>query len=375
MLKQRRAGVAFDLNASEIAGAVSKAKTSTGKARAAIKYLLQIGFLPTQLADSFAIAFGGATMYRNRINTYKQQGFTQKEAETKAFEDFQEISESTQQSARPDKISQQQASVLGRLILAFQNTPSQYVRLMKKAGSDLINRRISKGYTDQARSDMSNISKIIYYGAVQNVIFYSLQSALFAMLFGEDEEDEEKTEKFFKTKKQRVINGSIDTVLRGAGIAGAVISTIKNTAIKYAENQKKDWGKEDNIIMMELLQLSPPIGIKARKYRSYEKTMDYNKKVIDEMDTFDVNNPIWDAYSQIIEAATNVPLARLYRKVDNLRAAVDTENAWWQRLATGLGWSRWDVGVKDKEVDEVRDYIKKSNKSRNKKKSKLIIID
>ena len=375
MLKQRRAGVAFDLNASEIASAVSKAKTPTGKARAAIAYLLQIGFLPTQLADSFAIAFGGATMYRNRVETYIKQGFTQQQAETKAFEDFQEISESTQQSARPDKISQQQASVLGRLILAFQNTPSQYVRLMKKAGSDLINRRISKGYTNQARSDMSNISKIIYYGAVQNVIFYSLQSALFAMLFGEDEEDEEKTEKFFKTKKQRVINGSIDTVLRGAGIAGAVISTIKNTAIKYAENQKKDWGKEDNIIMMELLQLSPPIGIKARKYRSYEKTMDYNKKVIDEMDTFDVNNPIWDAYSQIIEAATNVPLARLYRKVDNLRAAVDTENAWWQRLATGLGWSRWDVGVKDKEVEEVKERIKKSNKSRNKKRGKLIIID
>ena len=371
MLKQRRAGVAFDLNASEIASAVSKAKTPTGKARAAIKYLLQIGFLPTQLADSFAIAFGGATMYRNRINTYMQQGFTQQQAETKAFEDFQEISESTQQSARPDKISQQQASVLGRLILAFQNTPSQYVRLMKKAGSDLINRRISKGYNDQARSDMSNISKIIYYGAVQNVIFYSLQSALFAMLFGEDEEDEEKTEKFFKTKKQRVVNGSIDTVLRGAGIAGAVISTIKNTAIAYAENQKKTWNKEDNIIMMELLQLSPPIGIKARKYRSYERTMDINKKVIDEMDTFDINNPIWDAYSQIIEAATNVPLARLYRKVDNLRAAVDTENAWWQRLATGLGWSRWDVGVKDKEVDEVRDHIKKSNKSRNKKKKGL----
>ena len=36
MLKQRRAGVAFDLNASEIASAVSKAKTPTGKARAAI---------------------------------------------------------------------------------------------------------------------------------------------------------------------------------------------------------------------------------------------------------------------------------------------------------------------------------------------------
>ena len=55
------------------------------------------------------------------------------EAETKAFEDFQATAESTQQSARPDMISQQQASVLGRMILAFQNVTSQYVRLMKKA--------------------------------------------------------------------------------------------------------------------------------------------------------------------------------------------------------------------------------------------------
>ena len=137
VLKQRRAGVAFDINANEIASAVGKSKTAAGKVRAAVKYLLQIGFLPTQIADSFAISLGGASMYRNRVNTYKSQGLSQKEAEAKAFTDFQEVSEATQQSARPDMISQQQASVLGRLILAFQNTPSQYVRLIKKAGLDL----------------------------------------------------------------------------------------------------------------------------------------------------------------------------------------------------------------------------------------------
>ena len=363
MLKQRRAGVAFDVNANEIANAVSKSKQPV---RAAIRYLLQIGFLPTQLADSFAISLGGASMYRNRVNTYLKQGLEQKEAETKAFNDFQEISESTQQSARPDKISQQQASPLGRMILAFQNTPSQYVRLMKKAGLDLINRRKTPPYANQAKSDMSNISKIIYYGAIQNIIFYGLQSAMFAMLFDDDEKDEE----FFEKKRDRILNGSLDTILRGMGVGGAVVSTIKNTAIKYAENQKKDWGKEDNVVMMEMLQLSPPIGIKARKLSSAQKTMDFNKKVIEEMDTFDIDNPVYSAIGNLIEATTNIPLARLHRKTMNLREAANAENEWWQRLSMALGWSRWDVGVENKEVEAVKKEIKQRNKTRGKAKRK-----
>ena len=137
-LKQRRTGLQTDVNADEIARA---AKTSTNKARAALSALLKFGFTPTQIADSFAIASGGATMYRNRINKYLKEGLEQKEAEQKAFTDFQEIAEETQQSARPDRISLQQASSLGRLILAFGNTPMQYARLTKKATLDLINGR------------------------------------------------------------------------------------------------------------------------------------------------------------------------------------------------------------------------------------------
>ena len=361
MLKQRRAGVAFDVNAAEIASAVSKSKQPV---RAAIAHLLQLGFLPTQIADSFAISTGGATMYRNRVNTYLKQGLSKKEAEAKAFTDFQIVAESTQQSARPDMISQQQASVLGRMILAFQNTPSQYVRLIKKAGLDLINRRKTPPYSSQTKSDMSNISRIIYYGAVQNVIFYGLQSALFAMLF--DDEEDEKTEKFFKTKKQRVIQGSIDTILRGMGVGGAVISTIKNTVIKYHEEQGKTWNKKLGIISNELLQISPPIGIKKRKLDKFEETMLYNKKVIPEMNTFDIDNPIWGAYAQLVEGATNIPVNRLHTKVQNVRAALDTENAWWQRLATGLGWNKWDVGIENKEIKAVKEDLKINNKKRKK---------
>jgi len=362
VLKQRRAGGEFRLDANEIATKVGKANTITGKVRAATNHLLSIGFLPTQIADSFAIALGGASYYRNRVNTYLKQGLSQTEAESKAFTDFQGISEETQQSARPDKLSQQQASVLGRLILAFQNTPSQYARLIKKSGLDLINRRKTPPYDSQVRSDMSNISRIIYYAAVQNVIFSALQNALFAMLFSEDDEEDEKTKKFFDTKKDRIINGTIDTLLRGSGVGGAIISVLKNAVIKYGQEQEKGWGKKLGVISDEVMQLSPPIGIKLRKLDSFERTMEFNKKVIDKMDTFDINNPMWRAYAQLVEGATNIPVARLFRKVENINAALDAENQWWQRVAVALGWSKWDVGIENKEVEAVKKQLKEDNK-------------
>ena len=39
----------------------------------------------TRGADSFAICVGGASFYRNRINTYKKQGLSEKKAERKSF--------------------------------------------------------------------------------------------------------------------------------------------------------------------------------------------------------------------------------------------------------------------------------------------------
>ena len=77
-------------------------------------------------------------------------------------------------------VSQQQASPLGKFILAFQNVTSQFNRLGKKAFLDIKNRRITKPNTSQFQSDVSNASRIMYYFAVQNMIFYGLQTALFA---------------------------------------------------------------------------------------------------------------------------------------------------------------------------------------------------
>ena len=99
------------------------------------------------------------------------------EAQRKAFDDFRKISEENQQSSSPMRISQQQASGGGRLILAFKNTPMQYARIIKRSTQDLIN----------GRGDWkTNISKIAYYGAAQNLIFNGLQNAIWTEAFDED---------------------------------------------------------------------------------------------------------------------------------------------------------------------------------------------
>jgi len=357
-LKQRRSGAAFDVNANEIAREVAKSRNPV---RAAIKYILNLGFLPTQMGDSFAIAVGGAGFYRNRINTYIKQGFTKAEATEKSFTDFQETAEATQQSARPDMISQQQASVLGRLVLAFQNVTSQYVRLMKKSASDIINRRISPPYTNQQQSDMANISRIMYYGVGQGIIFYGLQQGLFAMMFDDDERDED----FFDIKMERLINGIFDSILKGSGVGGSVLATLKNYGVKLADNEKsKKFYKEPAWI--ELLQLSPPIGIKVRKLARAEKSLQWNKDAMKEMSLFDIDNPIWEMTTTWIEGLTNIPLARLHRKAQNISSGLDSENAWWQRIAVLAGWSRWDIGIENKSLQEAKQRVKENQKEINK---------
>jgi len=329
MLKQRRAGLGLDVNASELTDYVAN---STNKFKAALNFLLTKGYLPTQIADSFAIAAGGASFYRNRLNKYLKEGMNVTEAKKKAFADFRVIAEETQQSARPDMISQQQASVLGRIILAFQNTPMQYTRLMKKATLDLIN----------GRGDAkANISRIVYYGAVQNIIFYSLQTALFAMLFGDDEDDEE----FFDKKRERVLNGSVDSVLRGMGIQGAIVSTLKNMARTFYKEQQKTFNKDESAVIMEMINLSPPLGIKLRQIRNAERTIRWNKDLIEEVPYYNLKNPVWEAGFSTVQGLTNIPLARMHQKVTNVSEAFGEDIAAWQRLALMMGWTTWNLGI------------------------------
>ena len=355
-LKQRRRGLQTDINEAEIANA---AANSQDKASAILAYLLKVGFTPTQIADSFAISMGGASFYRNRVNTYKKQGLDQKTAESRAFDDFLETSEKSQQSARPDLISPIQASPLGRLIFAFQNTPMQYTRLIKKSIRDLA----------AGRGDAkTHISKILYYGFLQNMLFTGLQNAMFGMMF-EDDEDESVEERY-KKKQVRMVNNMVDTILRGSGLPGAILSTAKNAVMKFLEQEKKGWSADHTYTMIELVNLSPPIGSKLRKVYSGIQTYRFNKKIIGPMG-FDLQNPAWDMVANWVSGITNVPMDKMLQLVDSAREATDRRNALWQRIAVALGWRTWDVNIIEEEVEEFKNMGKKKTTSKKKTKKKV----
>ena len=355
-LKSRRTGLKNDVNADEIANA---AATQTNKAKAVLAVLLKAGFLPTQMADSFAIAMGGASFYRNRVNTYMQKGegkpgMGRLAAEEQAFLDFQEIAEATQQSSRPDRVSQQQASPLGRIILAFANTPMQYMRLTKKAFLDLKNGR---------GSAKENITKMLYYAAIQNVIFSSLQAALFAMLF--DDEEEEETKK----KGTRVANTMLDSMLRGLGIYGAVASTVKNIALEIDKQSKKD-RPDYSEAAVKALDLSPPISSKIRKGRSAGRAFSY-KKTREKMVGFGLDNPAYYAVGQITSATANIPLDRAIGKANHVRLAFAQETKFWQSVSLLLGFSEWDLNMIEKDKKKTKFGKKMKWKKRKLKKRKL----
>ena len=355
-LKQRRKGIQTDVNAAELASTFSDGKVSP---RRVINYLLQLGFTPTQIVDSFAIAFGGASFYRNRFNTYKKRGMTDKQAHDKAMLDFQEIAEETQQSSREDMISQQQASPLGRVVLAFQNTTMQYTRLTKKSLSDLANRR---------GDPKTHISKIAYYGAVQSIIFLALQQALAQSLWGDDEVEKDKDLK-------RVFNGSLDSFLSGTGIHGKIVSTIKNTIGVYKEEKAKDkWKRENANVLLEVLSFSPPIGSKLRKIWQALQAEYYDDdgRLSEELG-FRIESPKLYFWSSIIEAVFNIPTQRLVRKANNIEEAITGHHALMNRIMLAMGWSVWDLGLEDEDTAEAKERIKEKKaieKEEKKKKDK-----
>ena len=343
-LTERRGGLKIEINTADLAN--SEPGNWFLKTH---KKLLELGFKPTQWGDSFAISFGGASWFRNRTNQLIKQGVSEAEAKEQAMLEFQEIAETTQQSSRPDKISRQQASEIGRFILAFANTPLQYARETKKATLDLVNRR---------GDWKTNASKIVYYGVAQNVIFSALQSALFSLLLSDDEDDE-------KAEKQLgyFANGIFDGFLRGMGYSGAIIAALKNLGMEYYDQRKKrEAGERVYDPALGLIQagltISPPLSkkigdiVEAQKFENWRQYKDV---------------PFYQGFAvaNYVSALTNIPLDRAFKKVENLAHIGQAGNAAWQDILLALGWSPYQLDVepiisKGKKKSKIKDVVKKS---------------
>ena len=178
-----------------------------------IRTMLEKGYFLTKGFDKLAIAVGGAAYLNGKYKQNMKDGMDSKDAFHQAMKQFIAQTEETQQSTRQERLGRQQTSGMGRAILAFANTPMQYNRLSWKAIKDI---RAGKNIG-------GNLGKVAWYLGVQNAIFTSAQQALYAAL---DMEDEDEVETVLDGA-----NSMLSTVLRGAGIYGALGSTLKDIGL------------------------------------------------------------------------------------------------------------------------------------------------
>ena len=93
------------------------------------------------------------------------------------------------------------------------------------------------------------------------------------------------------------------------------------------------------------------MGSKLRKVMSAIKTYDFNKGVPEKMG-FRIDNPAFNIAGNIIEAGTNIPVARIINKANNLEEAITGNHQMWQKVALVSGWDKWSLGIKEEQKAE-----------------------
>ena len=319
-LRARRGESGFDMQASEVAGAV---KEKNGFKKLVAK-LIQAGFAPTKAVDSLAISFLGAAYYTGQI----KKGATEQEALRK----WQEVSEENQQSARPDKISKIQAGPLGRIIFAFGNTPFQYARLTKRGIQDVLSGR------SKARGTLGkDLAKLSWYGAIQSLIFTQLQNAV--GLFDDEEEDE--------TAKEWAINSFITSYLKAFGPGGAIASAIYPLIADMKKVMEGERVKGEQFLL-DAVSVSPPIQSRLRKLNKIIKEAQYRPDELVDPTT----ESFWKTLGYGLNVGANVPLDRAIEKLDNLGEIVNEDHSAWTDLLLFFGYKQW-------QLDETKNNNKK----------------
>ena len=331
-LVDRRAGLKINVSESEVFNSATGAKD---KASGVLNMFLKAGFSITQIADSFAIASGGATFYRNRIKDLVSQGKTEADAKKQAYDEWTALSREAQQSSDALEVSSQQAGGLGRILLAFANTPMQYNRIIYKAASDIKN----------GRGDLkTNLSRIAYYGALQNLMFNALQQAVFAAIGNEDEEEiDEKT--------IGVLNGMLDSLLKGMGVSGTIVSALKDIGVDIYDRSQKPRPEYDKAIL-QAFNVAPPVDVKISKARRAANTYEYNRKNPMMKDAYNINNPAYMSTALMVAAATNIPLDRLLQKMINVNDAMREDQENWKSIMLFMGWSEWQLNSKQENEEK-----------------------
>lgn len=299
-LVNRRTGAKFDVLADEIAGEEN-----------IIDKILNAGFWPTKMADSLAIAFGGTPFYINTRDALIKAGMSKKEAEAEALQQWIDAAEEVQQSSDPSKISEIQASTVGKIIYAFANTPFQYARYAKRKMQD-----ITSGRSENIKRD---VGSIFYYTVAQAAMFNALQSGLLALLMFGDEDDEEKIDELQLQAVERSLTGFAKSLGNPGAITAATYSVLKEAMQERTSGEK---------IALAATEISPPLNSKLR----------------------DLNSAYWAGkYDDYVGMAgkvgsfVGVPLDNMIAITNSFVGLFDDQLDVWQKIMLQLGYNEYEI--------------------------------
>ena len=126
----------------------------------------------------------------------------------------------------------------------------------------------------------------------------------------------------------------------------------KNLGIDIYRRSKKD-RPEYVDAWIKLLEFSPAIKSKLGRFKSAAYPFDNKKKREEVFEKgFALNNPAYESGAKVITAVTNIPLDRVFSKVNNLKAAAAEDTEAWQSVAMVLGWPEWQLSTDDKNKPE-----------------------
>ena len=186
----------------------------------------------------------------------------------------------------------------------------------------------------------TNLSKVAYYAFAQNAIFSGLQSAIFKMAWSDDEQDQI----FLEKKAPKIINSMGDSFLRGMGIGGALVSTLKNAGIKLYERADRGSRARLKDVAFDLLDVSPPISSKVRKVYSALDAIDRAGGIEAATQApVDLKNPLIKSGALMTEAFVNVPANRALQKIQTITEAASNNREWYEKLALLSGWKSWEI--------------------------------
>ena len=122
-----------------------------------------------------------------------------------------------------------------------------------------------------------------------------------------------------------------------SGYQIAVYEKSKKPRPKYAE------------AAYEILNVSPPIDSKISKIKGGLSALDYDLEEMKEKGFKDITNPGYMASARVIAGTTNIGVDRLFTKGKNIKNALNSQLAIWQRTFSLLGWQGYELGIEEDE--------------------------